>query len=652
MSHKYRTLNPAINEIRLLCLQFDGENSEGLKCSLEHVSLDQLPNFTALSYCWGDSEKTYHVLLDGQQYPVTTNLYFALRQLRTFPDRPRLWVDSICINQDDPVEKARQIMLMGSIYKRSRRVIAWIGQEDHTTAQTFNLLRRTPVGIVTSLPSKDTEVMITGLQALCSREYWQRVWILQELTLARQVVICCGNSQLLWHRLCDVFKALSKVFPAVQAPRQPSADGFNCLLMLKSKQNWRLFEVLSLSLASKSSEPRDKVFGLLGLVTDGSDFVAIPNYVQSLEEVNQSMLLTYIAATEILDPLALLCRGIGNRECELKHPSWVPKWHDLSDKDIFHRLAYLSIKSEDIPIDHVRPYTSLQYFKNEDFSKDGRFPGQLPLLRYKAAGSTLARPIFQMGCLTCTGMNIGHIEELGLSSLDTLVTQIGGSGTELPNAYAAGRDTLIRTFTAIYLNFFTVTSPDPTKNPTKNVAESRNAYDYHLSAANSDGRIPYLTEFLRIWRSPSYNVPIDDVIQSWINAHRSFHVHGKTMQEWAKWMAWTKTGLRHREVDSHNKKSLTWRSKWQVVAWKELLVNIKRGRRLIITSHGYVGWAIHKAQKWDAVFILQGCTVPVILRKREEGGYYVIGDAYVQGVMMGEAVKGAKEDDWMDVPLY
>jgi hypothetical protein len=63
--------------------------------------------------------------------------------------------------------------------------------------------------------------------------------------------------------------------------------------------------------------------------------------------------------------------------------------------------------------------------------------------------------------------------------------------------------------------------------------------------------------------------------------------------------------------------------------------------RFMTTKRGYVGWSHIRGRRWDKICILEGCSVPVILRAREDGGYNLVGDAYVDGIMQGEALNGS-----------
>ena len=102
-------------EIRLLTL-CPGNFEQDIQCKLRIVSLDQHPNYVALSYCWGDPNDRATISLNEQDHPVTSSLATALRYVRRNDEEVILWNDATCINQKDRVEKGSQIMLMGQIY--------------------------------------------------------------------------------------------------------------------------------------------------------------------------------------------------------------------------------------------------------------------------------------------------------------------------------------------------------------------------------------------------------------------------------------------------------------------------------------------------------------------------------------------------------
>lgn len=122
--YQYRPL-PSERFIRLLEL-YPGHTNDNIKCSLRETTLEDAPNYEAISYAWGDPINKVNVLCDKKIILVTLNLKNALHQLK-LKDRSRiLWADAICINQCDDLEKGSQVKLMARIYGKATRVCVWL----------------------------------------------------------------------------------------------------------------------------------------------------------------------------------------------------------------------------------------------------------------------------------------------------------------------------------------------------------------------------------------------------------------------------------------------------------------------------------------------------------------------------------------------
>lgn len=150
----YKPLDPKRNEIRILrlkptnCRNDRQQHEDHLECLLEHRSLDDLFEYTALSYAWQNGSPPQKISLSGFEQLVSANLADALRQLRRESEDVVIWADQLCINQNDDVEKASQIHEMGRIYENATCVIAWLG-----------------------VSSADSDLVITTLRHLAKQEY-------------------------------------------------------------------------------------------------------------------------------------------------------------------------------------------------------------------------------------------------------------------------------------------------------------------------------------------------------------------------------------------------------------------------------------------------------------------------------------------------
>ena len=113
----YSTLETSRREIRLLELKYINSN-EVLHCVLNTASLHTDLTFTALSYCWGDETQRCRINIDGQDATITKNLGLALKYLWNQRDGVLVWVDAVCINQENNTERSEQVRIMGEIYAK------------------------------------------------------------------------------------------------------------------------------------------------------------------------------------------------------------------------------------------------------------------------------------------------------------------------------------------------------------------------------------------------------------------------------------------------------------------------------------------------------------------------------------------------------
>lgn len=136
--YEYRSLDRSRNEIRLLTLE-PGYGTRPLRCTLAHAFLDvtPLPLYETISYVCGNPARKSTTILHGHKVPVMATSEAALRRMR-LRDKPRkLWIDSICINQDDKDERGHQVGLMYQIYTNTSRNLIWLGHYDNTLVESI-----------------------------------------------------------------------------------------------------------------------------------------------------------------------------------------------------------------------------------------------------------------------------------------------------------------------------------------------------------------------------------------------------------------------------------------------------------------------------------------------------------------------------------
>ncbi|KAK0640643.1 heterokaryon incompatibility protein-domain-containing protein, partial [Cercophora newfieldiana] len=126
----YHPLDEASQKIRLLRIHPPSEESSEIECTLYTARLDDNPQFTALSYAWGDPDITQTITVNGFPLEVTENLATALKHIQGTNVRPILdafWADGICIDQSNVKERGHQVALMGQLYRNAQLVYSWVG---------------------------------------------------------------------------------------------------------------------------------------------------------------------------------------------------------------------------------------------------------------------------------------------------------------------------------------------------------------------------------------------------------------------------------------------------------------------------------------------------------------------------------------------
>ncbi|OAQ60465.1 heterokaryon incompatibility [Pochonia chlamydosporia 170] len=256
-----RPLSISTDSIRVLTIEPDLSAEGHLVCSLQVLTFSQPQKYEALSYRWGDESVQKPIIVDGVQVTVTENLHAALQYLHGKSRGLPIWVDAISINQKDIPEKSRQLRIMPHIYSRAASVVVWLGPQYITT---------------------DTDVeenLQKTIQDVAGDEYWKRVWILQEIGKARKIRVCIGSGDALeWDRFVKHVEKHSDGDESGVGPLSLQAMRRN-----KYSGSCSLKKLLENHVDALCKDPRDKIYGLVGLAVDGRDFPI--DYNKSLREV-------------------------------------------------------------------------------------------------------------------------------------------------------------------------------------------------------------------------------------------------------------------------------------------------------------------------------------------------------------------------------
>ncbi|KAF2967849.1 hypothetical protein GQX73_g5785 [Xylaria multiplex] len=337
-------------EFRLIRLS--SSISPSIECEVFHAPLSCPPSYVAISYAWGDVDDTVSIQLNGCSFEITASLYDALKTLLNRPGGAVLWADAICINQRDKTEQSQQVKLMPKIYNSAREVAIWLGTESDDSEQALDLLRTINnlansggnTFIESLIVSKKWQPHFTALVTLFERDYWSRLWVVQEVLNAKRVEVYCGESQLPWavfQEACRIFhqhsKALKLQFPGGLVPGSHqslsyayilSSHGPASLEFLRRVRNVgpeSLLEVLHICRKKLAADPRDKVFAVLGILPEHIRLNFPLDYNASIKEVYTNVVSFLLTTTRRFD---VVCENIyfPIHISNIKLPSWVPDW--------------------------------------------------------------------------------------------------------------------------------------------------------------------------------------------------------------------------------------------------------------------------------------------------------------------------------------
>lgn len=293
-SFVHTSLSDPRNQIRLL-RSTGGE--DGLHFEMAATELKTCPAYLAISYTWGNPRDLRNIRVNGATMTVRQNCYEALSQVLLHEGSTYIWIDSICINQSDDDEKTHQVRMMGSIYAGARHAFVCIGAQDENSRLVYNLIREP--GIRGPPYGSAPDRYVHAMHQFGNREYWTRLWIIQECLLARQISILCGSE-------CAHIDALMQCIDTVMASYIDDEfevpyelEGTFMSVVLKCRRGGRrppriAFEDAMFSFfETRCFDSRDKIFGLAAVLEwSGVDRGAIEvDYAMDIGTVTGQALL-------------------------------------------------------------------------------------------------------------------------------------------------------------------------------------------------------------------------------------------------------------------------------------------------------------------------------------------------------------------------
>lgn len=372
----YQKLDLARQQIRVLEIEA-GQFDDPIICGMKTLFLldEDHMEYSTLSYCWGSLTETSTLKLrpsdDTQREAsseydviVTSTLHDALRHLRPENGSPLvLWVDFVCINQNDLDERASQVAIMTYIYSSAIRVHIWLGPSSEESAYCFRFIQRI-IQRADAVPFKAnrTDEEIDHLHEpgkfhdnipfvdkwrKCDFAWFKRTWVLQEVANANLAVVHCGRDSLPWPvilRLSECIiaaKRLTSLFryaimpPVFSRLFEITGEGYTSTRRSARRE---ILDVLVGAHDLDATDPRDKVFALLQFGTETHDVERlppeiVPDYRKSTVQVFTNFTRWWIQEHKSLRILSavhtLRDRGWQQMSAgdqidlsELDHPSW------------------------------------------------------------------------------------------------------------------------------------------------------------------------------------------------------------------------------------------------------------------------------------------------------------------------------------------
>ncbi|KAK4446257.1 heterokaryon incompatibility protein-domain-containing protein [Podospora aff. communis PSN243] len=696
-----------------------------------------------------DAERRCRLVCNGEVIMVTPNLFEALIRLHLWhhgkpemkaefdashgPLSRHLWVDMVCINQEDVDERNSQIRIMGRIFESARTVIGWLGAEAnlsrHASAAIGTFLRRVFEADDSSQideiipPGTKSLFCLEGISesdayaifALFQRLWFRRAWIIQEAVLAENLILACGGVMIRWlfveifvrllherylYRSLSVygfgfmngkimgkggkpmlkagFETLYSVvgdtdYPTsnkvlqvdplealgfvtgvgdirnfLQKPQLPdnrpskgrlaagtdddrlaAAEGSISLLNKKDRNadedeakrpGWHEL-LLGVCRSCAATDPRDKIFSLFGLLEKtGSQLSGIPwDYRTTTQELYRLTVLAIIQETRRLDILSQVQDPSRTKLSGL--PSWVPDFSVSLGAAQFERPGYPAFSASGstsydlspsigpgIPtrlhvdgffIDNVIDVAAL---KGCYFARTARIVSRLPARYHPKRHRTKQDPTRSEAYFrTLVGgpfdENDPKVLKMGFGFSEWIISELGR---------------------ALVIQQLHQSSQ------TRDIVDSPEVLAYFEK----------LHEKFKLWKALMKGEP-EEYIHINTTTAKEVYVTPETRLRFIPDEAAIQKCISPTKIECPN-------SSCQIMFMSRML-ELKRGHRMFRTPNNYLGMGPTSSQIGDEVWVLKGARTPFILRRKEPGRYQVIGEAYVHGIMHGEALQGSFE---------
>ncbi|KAI1744718.1 HET-domain-containing protein [Xylaria scruposa] len=353
---KFLSIDSNRGQIRLLQLA-PGRVGEPIRCSYQIASVDENVPYQTLSYVWGAMDGNKTIIVEGTEADLTDNLFDALTRIRHETEPRYLWVDALCINQQDGEEKTAQVNMMHRIYANCVQCNMWMGKIDAATvggtdAEALEAAKGA-LDAVRILADKEADDYLSphlaskdqkrkagkALKELMHTRWWSRIWTVQEATSPKDAIVLWGPVSIPWSFMRQAAQRLmSGDWPSDEQLAIPD-------LFEDSNFAWFTAPILGLVWASEwivqpqtpldmlwrfryrdSTDPRDKVYVILNLVAEGT--YPLPSIPSSDYTINTAVLYRRVMLDLLRNETGLrpLIGLRGERKSVPGLPSWVVDW--------------------------------------------------------------------------------------------------------------------------------------------------------------------------------------------------------------------------------------------------------------------------------------------------------------------------------------
>ena len=638
-SYPFVPLKSPTTEIRLVRFLKSG-STLGL---LERFTLgsSECPKYIALSYAWGENRFSQEIIINGHKMSVLEDLAPLLDIIcsETHLRENWWWIDSICINQSDDevarIERNAQVDNMGKIYKNAVEVMGWLGQGDAEceigmqfmqalSRHKSHLRKRGDVSLVRSLGNEvGNPKKWAALEKLLLTPWWTRVWTLQEYIVAVRFTFRYGRQSTDRQVFMDTISVIdiwlknafnetlisSRAFHSVWVRRR-------ILHLYRGTFSMTLLALMAYGGNSKASDPRDRIYSLLGLASDQS-MIGSPIYEHDVCKVFTDLVISFVKYYNNLDILCFAGLFTPSSVDTPKNnalPTWVPDWRTLTMPSVMPLMVSQSPKS------HIGNCRAPPDVHNTE-----------PTTAYSAGdqdGNNVARFSTDLRTLTCQGLRIDFVDGIGGLKID--------HGDKDNTEYDWNR-----VYDCVYssssINKPTLSDPEMSPKLEPDIALQLMKHiclclllgrkDRYLRYASPFGYL--LDEFYALCIAALRNERLHPRFLDWFQRNKNLHIQGYTFEEIC---------LAASLPEGSNLVDLTDMSNLQSFLSRFTDTTKWMSRRLMTTINGQIGMVSSGTQKGDQIWILLGCSVPVILRNADDTGKFeFVGECFLHEYMQGLA---------------